>query len=194
MLRLSESGNVFNVSVIGGSKPDKFHYDLAYRTGKLLAGIGAVTICGGLTGVMEAVAKGVQEGGGVSVGILPGESTADGNKYLTASIPTGIGFARNFIVVRGGEIVIAIDGAAGTLSELYFALSTGRSVLALGDVSYIDVGHSFGNMIKCASPEEAVALIPEQVAIFREKLKSARWKDEYSREKKDSQDGSLHVQ
>lgn len=185
---------VFNVSVIGGSRPDKLHYDLAYRTGKLLAGMGAVTICGGLSGVMEAVAKGVQEGGGVSIGILPGESTLDGNEYLTAKIPTGIGFARNFLVVRAGEVVIAIDGATGTLSELYFALSSGRSVLALGDVPYIEVEHSFGNMIQCASPEDAIARIPEEIEIFRKKLKSARWKDEYRRNNENNSNNSSSSQ
>lgn len=181
---------MFNVSVIGGSQPDDFHYDLAYKTGKLLAGIGAVTICGGLSGVMEAVSKGVKESGGISIGILPGESTLDGNQYLTAKIPTGMGFARNFMVVRAGEVVVAIDGATGTMSELYFALSTGRSVLALGNVPYIEVEHSFGSMINCESPEEAVKMIPEQIEIFRKKLKSARWKDEYRRNNENSEGNS----
>ena len=158
---------MLNVSVIGGSHPDDVHYELAYRTGKLLAGIGAVTFCGGLTGVMEAVAKGVSEGKGICVGLLPGDSIDEGNRYLSVKIPTGIGFARNFLVVRAGEVVVAIDGASGTMSELYFALSTGRNVLALGNVPFLEADHAFGRFVRCESPEEVVKLIPSQIEEFR---------------------------
>ena len=159
---------MFNVSVIGGSSPDNYHYDLAFRTGYLLAKEGAVIICGGLTGVMEAVAKGAKEAGGISVGILPGFTTDTGNDYLTVKIPTGIGFARNFLVIRGGEVVIAIDGAAGTMSELYFALSSMRTVLALGKVHHLEVGHENGSYIECKTPEEAVAAAKIHAQKFRE--------------------------
>ena len=159
---------MFNVSVIGGSNPDSYHYDIAYRTGYLLAKEGAVILCGGLTGVMEAVAKGAKEAGGISVGILPGFTTVNGNEYLTVKIPTGIGYARNFLVIRGGEVVIAIDGAAGTMSELYFALSSMRTVLALGEVHHLDVGHENGNYIECKTPEEAVALAKIHAKKFRD--------------------------
>ncbi|MFG1415617.1 MAG: TIGR00725 family protein [Thermoplasmataceae archaeon] len=163
---------MFNVSVIGGSHPDRKHYEMAYETGKLLAREKAIVICGGLTGVMEAVAKGAGEEGGISVGLLPGETVKQGNDFLTIKIPTGIGFARNFLVIRGGEVVIAIDGASGTMSELYFALSSGRTVLALGDVVYENVGHQNGHFIRCAEPEEAVAKAKKYAAEFRKNFVS----------------------
>ncbi len=163
---------MFNVSVIGGSHSDQKHYDLAYETGKLLAREKAIVVCGGLTGVMEAIAKGVKEGGGISVGLLPGETVKQGNDFLTVKIPTGIGFARNFLVIRGGEVVIAIDGASGTMSEMYFALSSGRTVLALGDVIYENAGHQNGHFIRCSDPEEAVAKAKKHAAEFRKNFVS----------------------
>lgn len=165
---------MFNVSVIGGSQADDKHYELAYRTGKLLAREKAIVVCGGLTGVMEAVAKGVRDGGGVSVGLLPGETGKQGNDFLTVKIPTGMGFARNFLVIRGGEVVIAIDGASGTMSEMYFALSSGRTVLALGDVIYTNAGHQNGHFIRCNDPEDAVMKAKEYAARFRENFTSER--------------------
>ena len=121
---------------------------------------------------MEAVAKGAGEEGGISVGLLPGETLKQGNDFLTIKIPTGIGFARNFLVIRGGEVVIAIDGASGTMSELYFALSSGRTVLALGDVVYENVGHQNGHFIRCAKPEEAVEKAHKYAAEFRKNFVS----------------------
>ncbi|EQD44552.1 Rossmann fold nucleotide-binding protein, partial [mine drainage metagenome] len=90
----------------------------------------------------------------------------------TIKIPTGIGFARNFLVIRGGEVVIAIDGASGTMSEMYFALSSGRTVLALGDVIYNNAGHQNGHFIRCTDPEDAVRQAKEYAAKFRKNFVS----------------------
>ncbi len=161
---------MYNISVVGGSSADEEHYDLAYSAGKKLAEKGAVVICGGLTGIMEAVAKGVKDNGGISVGILPGEKISDANPYITVAIPTGIGFARNFLVVRGGEAVIAIDGASGTMSELYFALSSGRSVIGLGKVAYLEAGNHSGKYIHASSPSEAVETALAEASAFRKSI------------------------
>lgn len=108
-------------TVIGNSDKSDNRDQLAYQIGKFLAISGFITITGGRGGVMEAVAKGVHEHGGISVGILPTEGLAEGNEFNTITIPTGIGFARNSMNVLAADFVIAIGGGAGTLSEIAFA-------------------------------------------------------------------------
>jgi uncharacterized protein (TIGR00725 family) len=121
------------IAVIGtgsaeeGSRP----WELALETGRLLAEAGAVVICGGRTGVMEAVAAGAREAGGSVIGIVPSESPSDANPHCTHVIATGIGNARNLAVVASGEAVIAIGGGWGTLAEIAFSRRLGRTVAAL---------------------------------------------------------------
>ncbi len=147
-----------NVSVIGGSEVSESICKTAYDLGRLLAKEGVTVICGGLLGVMECVSKGVKEEKGIVVGILPGSDPKEGNKYLTVSIPTGIGYARNFLVVRAGEVVIAIDGSTGTLSEASFALAEGKTVVAIGGVDITPRKEKEGKFYRAASPEEAVEI------------------------------------
>jgi len=97
----------------------------------LLAGEGATVVCGGLTGVMEAVCRGATEAGGEAIGIVPGHSVDEANPYCIHVVATGIGHARNLAVVASGEAVIAIGGEWGTLSEVGFARALGRPVIAL---------------------------------------------------------------
>ena len=145
-----------NIAVIGGSRADKRYEPIAERIGELLAKNGATVICGGMLGVMEWVAKGAASAGGTVVGILPGTSTTGGNKFLTIRLPTGMGYARNFLVVRAADSVISIDGATGTLSEAAFALSEHKSVISIGDL-HIDVTkEDDGKLFSCETPEEAV--------------------------------------
>ena len=125
-------------------------YEKAREVGRLVAGRGGVVVCGGLSGVMEAAARGATEAGGVAIGVLPDEDRARANPYLSYSIPTGTGQARNLAVVCSGEIVIAIGGEYGTLSEIGLALKVGRSVVALDSW---EVGE---HVVVVASPEEAV--------------------------------------
>ena len=120
------------VSVIGGSTVTDEQYQQAREVGKLLGEHGHDVVCGGLTGVMEAVCRGAHEAGGHTVGILPGEHTAAANDYVQTAIATGMGNARNALVVLNGAAVIAIDGGTGTLSELGHALDMGRPVAGLG--------------------------------------------------------------
>lgn len=144
------------IGVIGGSQSDSRHLEMAYRVGRLLAKRGAVVICGGLLGVMEAVAKGVEDEGGISIGILPGLNPLEGNPHLTIGLPTGVGFARNFLIVRASDALIAIDGSNGTLSEASFALVEGKSVVSLESVKLTKQKETEGSFIEASTPEEAV--------------------------------------
>ena len=120
------------ISVIGASKCSAKEAKLAEEVGRELAKRGAVLICGGLTGVMEAACRGAKSEGGLTVGILPGNSRNDANQYVTIPIITGIGYARNSIVAKSGQAVIAIGGKYGTLSEIAYALQDKIPVIGLG--------------------------------------------------------------
>lgn len=120
------------ISVIGSSNCSLKEYNTAEEVGREIAGRKAVLICGGLGGVMEAAAKGAKEAGGITVGILPGTDKNSANPYIDIPIATGIGEARNIIVVLSGDAVIAVGGELGTLSELAFALKNKRPVVGIG--------------------------------------------------------------
>jgi uncharacterized protein (TIGR00725 family) len=119
------------ISVIGASEgADQILRD-AEAVGRGIAEAGAVLVCGGLTGVMEAASKGAAEAGGTVIAILPTLSPADANPYVTHAVSTGTGHARNLAVVASGEAVIAVGGEWGTLSEIAYARKLGRPVVAL---------------------------------------------------------------
>lgn len=119
------------ISVIGASKCSKDIYKLAYEVGREVAKKKAILICGGLGGVMDASAKGAKEAGGITVGILPGDNRIGASKYLDISLPTGMSEARNVLVVKAANAVIAIGGEYGTLSEIAHALKMGTPVIGL---------------------------------------------------------------
>jgi uncharacterized protein (TIGR00725 family) len=100
--------------------------------GRLLAEHGAVLVCGGLGGTMEAACRGAKQAGGTTVGLLPGESRSDANRFVDVAIPTGLGEARNALVVRSADVVVAVGGGYGTLSEIALALKIGKRVVGLG--------------------------------------------------------------
>lgn len=134
----------------------------AEEVGRLLAGAGAVLVCGGLGGVMEAAARGCAEAGGVALGILPGTDRSAANPYLTAAIPTGMGEARNALVARSADAVIAIAGEFGTLSEIALALKLGTPVVGLGTWELSRPGRRDPDPVaRAASPSEAVRLALE---------------------------------
>ncbi|MEM0157834.1 MAG: TIGR00725 family protein, partial [Thermoplasmataceae archaeon] len=149
---------MYNIAVIGGSTAALNYREISIEVGHLLAEKHATVICGGLTGVMEWVAQGVSEAGGTTIGILPGYSTASGNRFLTYRIPTGIGYARNFLIIRAADAVIAIDGATGTMSEAAFALTEGKSVIVIGEFEIDHTKKHDGIMFHAASASEAVNL------------------------------------
>lgn len=120
------------VSVIGGGAVDQDTYDVSVALGRRLGDRGHEVVCGGLTGVMEAVARGMDEAGGQTIGILPGSDPAAANRYIDVPIATGLGSARNVLVVHNGAGAIAVDGSTGTLSEIAHALDMDRPVAGIG--------------------------------------------------------------
>ncbi len=129
------------VSVIGAGETSREVRTLAEEVGREIARSGAVLVCGGRGGVMEAAAKGALGSGGHTIGILPGSDRAAANRYIEFAIATGIGEARNAIVVASGDAVIAMEGEAGTLSEIGLAMKIGRPVIALHSWENIDGVH-----------------------------------------------------
>jgi uncharacterized protein (TIGR00725 family) len=120
------------VAVVGAGEASEEEIAAAEEVGRLLAERGAVLVCGGLGGVMEAACRGAKEGGGTTVGILPGHDRAAANAYVDVAIATGLGEARNALVVRAADVLIAVGGGWGTLSEIALALKTGTRVVGLG--------------------------------------------------------------
>lgn len=119
-----------SISLIGDGKiqEDSELYKVAEEVGYLIAKKGYVLVCGGLFGVMEAGAKGAKKGGGLTVGILPGYETFS-NPYIDIKIPTGMGQARNVLVISSSDIIVAVGGSYGTLSEIGHALKLGKEVI-----------------------------------------------------------------
>ncbi len=144
------------ISVIGGNHPSAEALQQAEEVGRLLAQRGVTVVCGGLTGVMEAVCRGAKEAGGTTVGILPGNDPQEANSWVDIPICTGMGYARNVIVVKSGVAVIAVDGAYGTLSEIGHALGDGIPVVGLNTWSLASNGSADGGIVPAATPEEAV--------------------------------------
>lgn len=145
-------------SVIGGHKCDKKVEQIAIELGKNIAKMGSILVCGGLSGVMEAVSKGAKQAGGLTVGILPGTNKKDANPYIDVSLATGIGYARNTIVVGVADVVIALPGESGTLSEIGFALNKGKPVIDMG-------GWEVPGMIKAESVKQAMEVIARILCI-----------------------------
>jgi uncharacterized protein (TIGR00725 family) len=143
------------VSVIGGSEVGSATYGVAREVGRLLGERDHTVVCGGYGGVMEAACRGASEAGGHTVGILKGTDPTEGNAWVETGIATGLGDARNALVVMNGDACIAVDGAAGTLSELGLALVYGKPVAG---IDTHDLG-GFEGFEAVAGPAEAVAYV-----------------------------------
>lgn len=141
------------ISVIGANDPTPDDTILAEKVGMEIAKKGATLICGGLGGVMYSAAKGAKEVGGLTVGILPGNSPVDANPYIDVPIVTGLGHARNIIVAYSGDAVIAIGGKLGTLSEISFSLINSTPVIGLNTWT-LDSDRTYGNEIILAKDEK----------------------------------------
>jgi uncharacterized protein (TIGR00725 family) len=139
------------VGVVGSGTAAGELYEQAREIGRLIAERGATVVCGGLSGVMEAAARGATEAGGTAIGILPDEDRGRQNEYLTYSVATGAGQARNLAVVCSADVVIAVGGEYGTLSEIGLALKVGRPVVALQSWALGE------HVTVVGSPDEAVA-------------------------------------
>lgn len=146
------------VSVIGAAVGEDELLENAERVGRGLAEAGAVLVCGGGSGVMEAASRGAADAGGVVVGILPTASTEDANEHVTHAVATGIGQARNLSVVASGDAVIAVGGEWGTLSEIAFARKLGKPVFALDSWPLRNRAGTDLGIAEAGDPEEAVRM------------------------------------
>jgi uncharacterized protein (TIGR00725 family) len=145
------------IAVVGPAEPDAETYALAVEAGRLIAERGAVVVCGGLGGVMEAAARGASDAGGSSLGILPGADRAQANRYLTMAVATGLGELRNALVVRCSDGVLAVGGSWGTLSEVALAQRLGRPVVSLRGWSVVDPrGAAVKGIVAAESAVQAV--------------------------------------
>ncbi len=147
---------MLRIAVIGGAFCDTQTAILAEEVGREIARRGAILICGGLGGVMEAACRGAKSEGGLTVGILPGTDPSDANPYVDIPIVTGMGEARNVIVVRSAQAVVAIDGEYGTLSEIAFALKFGIPVVGLRTWELFREKKKVEEIIEAETPREAV--------------------------------------
>jgi uncharacterized protein (TIGR00725 family) len=130
--------------------------DAAEAVGRDLAGAGAVVVCGGLGGVMAAACRGATEAGGTTVGLLPGSARTDANPWVTVALPTGLGEARNALVVRAVDVLVAVGGGYGTLSEIGLALRTGTPVVGVGTWELARGGEPDAGIERVATAGEAV--------------------------------------
>jgi uncharacterized protein (TIGR00725 family) len=137
------------VAVIGSGAE---HEARAEAVGRLLAERGCTVVTGGLGSVMAAAARGAKSAGGVTIGIVPGQSRAGANEWIDHVVATGVGHARNLAVVASGDAVIAVGGQWGTLAEIGFAHVLGRPVVIL------EPGWELDGVARASSPEEAVEL------------------------------------
>lgn len=120
------------IGVIGAARPSAEGYAAALAVGRGIAAAGATLVCGGLGGVMEAACRGCREGGGLSIGILPGAEPDSANVWVDIPVVTNMGHARNVIIAHTAQVLIAVEGEYGTLSEMAIALKLGRPVVTLG--------------------------------------------------------------
>jgi uncharacterized protein (TIGR00725 family) len=145
------------ISVIGAGEGDEEILRDAEEVGRGIAEAGAVLVCGGLGGVMEAASRGASEAGGTVLGILPTLSPADANPYVTHAVATGTGHARNLAVVASGDAVIAVGGEWGTLSEIAYARKLGRPVVAIQSWTLRNRAGTDLGIVEAETAEEAVS-------------------------------------
>jgi hypothetical protein len=152
------------IAVIGGAHASTVDATRAQHVGRLIAEAGAVLVCGGLGGVMEAACRGARQAGGTTVGILPGADRGEANGSVEIAVATGMGEARNVIVVGSADAVIAVGGEFGTLSEMALALKAGTAVIGLDSWELARRGAPVPGVLVAETPEAAVALALERAA------------------------------
>ena len=150
------------IAVVGGSVATNEETSLAEAVGRGLATAGAVLICGGRGGVMEAACRGAKAADGLTVGVLPGTDVGQANPYVDIPIVTGLGEARNAIIARSAQAMIAIGGSYGTLSEIALALRFGVPVIGLRSWWMEREGHPSPPIMRADTPQQAVALALSQ--------------------------------
>ena len=158
------------IAVVGDSSCSPEQAKLAEAVGEQLAQRGAVIICGGLGGIMEAVCRGAKSKGGLTIGVLPGENPSMANPWVDIPIATGVGYARNMAVVKSAQAVIALGGGYGTLSEIAYALKSSIPVIGLNTWSLSRNGQEADAIIRASNPTEAVE---KATALARNKVAPA---------------------
>lgn len=147
------------IGVIGASKPSLDGLEKAYAIGSLIAQKGAILVCGGLGGIMEAASRGAYEAGGEILGILPGADSSLANPYVTIPVSTNMGHARNIIIAHTSDLLIALEGEFGTLSEMAIGLKLGKAVIALPGALELP------ETIQATTPEHAIEIACEKLKI-----------------------------
>jgi len=155
------------IGVIGPHQCRREEYRLGFQVGENIARVGAILVCGGLGGMMEAAAEGAKHAGGITVGILPTDKMSDANPYIDIALPTALGPFRNMLVVQACHAVIAVRGGYGTLTEIAFALRLRVPVVGLATWRFIRDGMEDQSVHRAADPDEAVQLALE---LARERL------------------------
>jgi len=146
------------IAVVGAGRAGADTLERAERVGAGVARAGALLVCGGLGGVMEAACRGAREAGGTTLGLLPGLDRAAANPYVDIAVPTGLGDARNALVARAADVMIAVGGEFGTLSEIALALKAGVPVIGLDTWELSRGGRPAGAIVPATTPDEAVSL------------------------------------
>jgi uncharacterized protein (TIGR00725 family) len=144
------------IAVCGASVCDAQLASLAEEVGRRIAEAGAVLVCGGLGGVMEAACRGAVAAGGTTLGILPGTDRKGANPFVQVAVATGMGHARNVIIVQTADVVIAVGGVYGTLSEIALARACGRQVVGLNTWHLGHDVHGDEHIVAAQTPAEAV--------------------------------------
>jgi uncharacterized protein (TIGR00725 family) len=144
------------IAVVGPGEAAPDELAVAEDVGAAIAEAGAGLVCGGLGGVMEAACRGARSSGGLTLGLLPGVDRGDANGWVLVAVPTGLGEARNALVVRAADAVVAIGGGWGTLSELALALKTGRPVVGIATWEMRKAGADVAGITSIMDPRKAV--------------------------------------
>jgi uncharacterized protein (TIGR00725 family) len=152
------------VAVVGGGVASGEDLVAAEEVGRGLAAAGAVVVTGGLGGVMEAASRGAASAGGLVVGVLPGVDRAAANRWVGMALPTGLGEGRNLVVVRSADVVVAVGGEWGTLSEIALALKAGTPVVGLGTWELVRGGRRDESITVAKDAADAVRLALAAVA------------------------------
>lgn len=157
------------VSVIGGRHCKVGVEQIAIELGKKLAKVVDIMVCGGLSGTMKAICQGFKAAGGLTIGIIPGYDKNDANEFVDIVIPTGLGLARNVLVVKSADVVVALPGEAGTLSEIAYCLQFGIPVISLQS-------WDIQGIIKAKSVDEAIERVKDNLKYGKQKRNKSQQK------------------
>jgi len=148
---MKELNKRVRIGVIGGANPAPESREIAFKVGQLIGEKGAILVCGGLGGIMEAASRGAKQAEGLTIGVLPGNSPQDANPYIDIAIATGLGYSRNSLVAMNADVLIAINGQYGTLTEIAYGSIYGKKIIGIRT-------WDIEGVVKAETAEEAVEL------------------------------------